>query len=546
MTALRPYLALGLLCLVLYVPGMALVPPLDRDEARYAQASRQMVETGDWGRLYFQDEPRLKKPAGVYWLQAAAVTLLSDAASPKMWPYRLPSLLAALAASLMTFYFGSFLIGREGAFLAAALLGGCLMLVTEAHLAKTDAVLLACVVAAQGALARFYQAARGTTTSPPGWGAALTFWAAQGLGILVKGPIVPFLSALTYITLSLADRDFRWGLRLKPLPGLVFAAAIAAPWFHAISQATKGGFMAQSVGQDLIPKLLGGQESHGGWPGYYLVLALLTFWPASLFLAPALHRAWAERRQAAVRFCLAWIGPLWLVLELTPTKLPHYTLPTYPALALLVGATLTSPEAQGLLKGRIARALCGVWIVLGLALAGGLVWVMGEYGGGVSALGLLAALSAAGVAGLGGWRFFTGQGQSAASVILAGAGLTFVLTFSALMPGLDALWLSRSVQDAVAKAGTSAPVAVAEYHEPSLVFLLGTATKLTDGAGAAAHVLGEPGALAVVGGREDEAFQAAIAQANNRVETLATLEGFNYSRGRATVLRLYRRAKDTP
>src|SRR3954454_22689362 len=109
----RPYALLVGLCLLLYLPGLAAIPPLDRDEARFAQASRQMLETGDFLRIRFQDEARNKKPAAIYWLQAAAVAAFSDAESNAIWPYRLPSLAGALAAVLLTFGFGARLVGRE-------------------------------------------------------------------------------------------------------------------------------------------------------------------------------------------------------------------------------------------------------------------------------------------------------------------------------------------------------------------------------------------------------------------------------------------------
>src|SRR5881227_3414450 len=127
----RPYALLAALCFALYLPGIAAIPPLDRDEARFAQASRQMLETGDFLRIRFQDEARNKKPAGIYWLQAGAVAVFSTPASAAIWPYRLPSLLGAMAAVLLTFGLGAALFAPRGdaaaarriAFFAALLLG---------------------------------------------------------------------------------------------------------------------------------------------------------------------------------------------------------------------------------------------------------------------------------------------------------------------------------------------------------------------------------------------------------------------------------------
>src|SRR5712692_6362870 len=110
---LRPYALLAGLCLVLYLPGIAAIPPLDRDEARFAQATRQMLETGDFLQIRFQDEARNKKPAGIYWLQAAAVSAFSTPSATAIWPYRVPSLVGGMAAVLLIFAFGTALFAGE-------------------------------------------------------------------------------------------------------------------------------------------------------------------------------------------------------------------------------------------------------------------------------------------------------------------------------------------------------------------------------------------------------------------------------------------------
>src|SRR5216684_2061472 len=183
--SLRPYALLAGLCLLLYLPGIATIPPLDRDEARFAQASRQMLETGDFLRIRFQDEARNKKPAGIYWLQAAAVAAFSTPASTAIWPYRLPSLLGAMAAVLLTFALGTalFASGEDGVaarrigFFAALLLGTALGTIVEVHVAKTDAALLAAVVAGQGAVGLVYVRAR--TGRPAMPAVAALFWVAE-------------------------------------------------------------------------------------------------------------------------------------------------------------------------------------------------------------------------------------------------------------------------------------------------------------------------------------------------------------------------------
>lgn len=195
----RPWIALILLCAALYLPGLGPLPAGDRDESRFMQASRQMIETGDLVRIRYMHEARNKKPAGIHWLQAATVSLLSTAASNERWPYRLPSALGALAAVLLLFAAGERLFDRKTGFLAAALLAGSLMLTWEAHIAKTDAVLLATVMAAQFALVRLYTADRDGVAAP-GW-APYLLWASLGAGLLIKGPITPLVVGLTAIGL---------------------------------------------------------------------------------------------------------------------------------------------------------------------------------------------------------------------------------------------------------------------------------------------------------------------------------------------------------
>src|SRR5271165_2425698 len=159
--SVRGFRVLLLLCLILYSPGLASISPVDHDEARYAQATRQMLETGDFIRIRFQDEARNKKPVGIHWLQAASVAVLSTPESNAIWPYRLPSALAALAAVLAVFAFGGCLLGsRPAGLVAAVLTASALGLVAEAHLAKTDAALLAAIVAGQGGLGVLYVATR--------------------------------------------------------------------------------------------------------------------------------------------------------------------------------------------------------------------------------------------------------------------------------------------------------------------------------------------------------------------------------------------------
>jgi 4-amino-4-deoxy-L-arabinose transferase-like glycosyltransferase len=540
----RGYLALLALCLALFVPGLGALPPLDRDEARFAQATRQMIETGDVVDIRYQEVARHNKPVGIYWLQALSAVVVGggDADAP-IWAYRLPSLLGAVAAVLLTAWCGTLLFGPAAGFAGAVLLALSVMLGAEARLAKTDAGLLATIVAAQAVLARAYLAAHGGVR--PQAGAALVFWGALGLGLLIKGPIILMVVGLTALPLCLVERRWRWLGLLRPWPWALIALAIVLPWLILITLKTDGGFFADSVGRDLAGKVGEGQESHGAPPGYYLASLWLSFWPGTLLLLPALPFVWRNRRDPAVRFCLAWIVPTWLVFELIATKLPHYVLPTFPALALLAAAALAGRERAPATRGErwllIAGAL--LWAIAGAAVAIALPILPGRIGAAPDVptivVGALVVLLFGFVALPAVWRAQTGR---ALATLGAGALVLYGVIYQHLFPSVAPLWSSAQAAAAVREARPCATsgLAAAGYAEPSLVFLTGTATRLVRADAAADFLLADPAcALALIEDEARPAFEARLAEAGASARALRRVSGYNYSKGDPVGLTLF-------
>ena len=179
----------------MFLPGFFSIPPIDRDEARFAQATKQMVESGDLVDIRFQDDVRYKKPVGIYWMQTAAVETASALGLPRaqvrIWIYRVPSLIGAFGAMLLTYWTALAFVTRRGAILAALIMASSVLLGVEARLAKTDAMLLLTVVAAMGALARVYLSwQRGDNSPHEPWTWPAIFWTALAGGILIKGPLI--------------------------------------------------------------------------------------------------------------------------------------------------------------------------------------------------------------------------------------------------------------------------------------------------------------------------------------------------------------------
>lgn len=537
---------LVLVALLAFLPGFFQIGPVDRDEARFAQATKQMLESGDFIDIRYQSEVRYKKPVGIYWLQAGAVSigeaLGAKEAPTAIWLYRLPSLAGAIGAVLLTYWVALAFVSRRAAVLAALMMATSLLLGFEARVAKTDAMLLATAVAAMGAMSRAYLAEHRATASgerqAPGWALAAIFWTAVAAGVLLKGPLIGLFVALPAAVLAAVDRSVRWLVRLRPLPGLLWLLLLVSPWFVAIMGRSGGAFLSESLGRDLLAKVYSGQEAHGAPPGYYFLLFWVTFWPAATLAGMAGPSVWAARRERGARFLLAWIVPAWIVFELVVTKLPHYVLPLYPAIAILIAGVV---EPHVLARERWLVRGTGWWFVLPVVLGiGGVVALIVLE----QRLGLIAwpFAVAAVVYGLYAWRLYDSDGAETSLLRAMVASLLLAIaTYGVVLPQLASMFPSLALARIVREAGCAEPhAAAAGYHEPSLVFLLGTRTELVDGADAAEFLRQGACRFALVEARHERSFLRRAQAIGLRYPPPVRVEGFNYSNGRAVSIAVYR------
>ncbi len=541
----RSYLVLILLGCLFYLPGLKNLPVTDRDEARFAQASRQMLETGNFIDIRFQHTPRYKKPIGIYWLQAACAALAGGPKPNEIWPYRLPSFFGALVSVLLTFYFSRFFFGSREGFISAVLLGSSLLLNVEARLATTDAMLLMSIVLMQGMLGMIYVKLR-RKESVKLW-MPLVFWAACGIGILLKGPIPFVIALLTTACLCIADRNLELVKGVRPLIGIPLMVAIVLPWFITITLMSKGAFLKKAVGSDLLPKLIRGQESHGAPPGYYLFLFPALFWPASLVVPWAIWVGWKMRKVLVVRFLLAWILPTWVLLEVIPTKLPHYILPVFPALAILTGGALYNPGRWVHLKRlksfvRLKKISALVWVAVSISLGGFVVFVVYYFNRTFFAVELFVILGICFLLVVG---FAEREDIKPGMVLFTSiVGCLFVVVpaFSLIIPRLKGPWISRDVARYIRTLPeASRQVLVStSFKEPSLVFLVGTSTQFLDINGAMKALVEGQASLALVGSKSEQAFKDMAEKRGVNLVALRKFRGFNYSHGKWTHLTLYK------
>jgi 4-amino-4-deoxy-L-arabinose transferase-like glycosyltransferase len=243
---------------------------------------------------------------------------------------------------------------------------------------------------------------------------------------------------------------------------------------------------------------------------------------------------------------LAWIVPSWIVFELTPTKLPRYIMPLFPAIALLAGAALSDRlAATAFSDWRIwlRRAAIAIWIVVGVALGGAAAALAPLADGRLSIRGLTTASILWAVTAGGAWLMWRGALKRAAILMLPGAAIAWGLLFHAALPTLDAPWISQRLSHAVSDKLPDAkgPVAIAGYAEPSARIAFGTDTRFVSGPEAANLLAQNAGSAIIVGGDQQAAFDAAVAQAGTAIEPVATVAGYNYAKGKRITLTLYRR-----
>ncbi len=518
--------------------GLWSLPPLDRDESRFAQATAQMLETGDLVSIRFQDRERNKKPAGVYWLQAASVSAFSSVEAREIWAYRIPSVIGVIFAAIFTFLAGRRLYDERTGFLAALLLASAPVVAAEATIAKTDGVLLALVCLAQWAFIEIYAAYKERRKT--GWGTPAAFWTAHGAATLVKGPIAPMISLLTGLGLTLAERRLGWIIRMRPFTGLAILIVMVAPWALAIHVATDGRFFADAIGGDMLGKVGEAQESHVGPPGYHTLLVWILFWPAAALIGPGLVHIWRDRAQWQARFLFAWILPSWLVFEIAATKLPHYVMPLYPALAMVAAhAVLKDGDRQTTLRKLGALTYGGVGLVAAAAIAV-LPIILSAAPMTAVCYTLAAAFSVATLwTASVFWRGRAGRGALYASAL---AALYAWALMGAVLPRLDALMVSPKLSAALDDAGLHPiidggdDIALAGYSEPSAVFLIGTETVLANGAEAGRLLANGAVAAAAVEARQADAF---FAVAGPRPRALAVIDGLNYSNGKPVEITIY-------
>lgn len=548
----RACLFLVLLTLVALLPGFSSIPPVDRNEARAAQVTRQMLDTGDFTETRLGWETRHTQPLGLHWMQAAVVAAADlvgvPGAESRIWLYRLPSLAAAIASVLLTYWAALAFAHRRAAMFAASLLASSVALSVAGRLAVPETALLAAIAAMIGAMGRLYlderhgEPAEGPAQAHRQSQLALIFWAALAFALFAKGLIAPLYVLLPLTTLAIVDRTARFLKRAKSLIGLGLIVLVAGGWF-LLRRYAPPETHEEFVARLLLGRVAPDYQGFNGPPGAYLLMFWGLFWPAAPLAALAAPMLWKARRIGAVRFLLAWVLPAWLLFELLPAKVPAYVGPTLPAIAILI-ALAVERGAMALGNTRLARLLW-LWPLIGAAIAVAALLGLAVFDHTTSLLawpllliGFFALVTAAGSV--------RDYGVEKASLVaIAGMLVSGFGVMQLVLPQMQSLWISPRLvalaeHEPCAVRGGDIFVGSAGYNEPSLALLLARPPRFLDGAGAA-DFLKEGGCRVVfVEGRHEARFARRAEALGLRIGRGAEVRGFQYNGLRVVRLTLYR------
>jgi 4-amino-4-deoxy-L-arabinose transferase-like glycosyltransferase len=496
-----------------YLFGNGRTQLFDRDEPRYAQCSRQMLQSGDWvvPRLY--DNIRAAKPPGIYWCQATAMTLLGD--TP--FAARLPSAIAGVLTALLLGIAIWREVGSRHAIWTVFVLATSALMIWSSKICLTDSVLLLCTTVA---LLGIYVLWRGRG----GWIAVVIVSVAIACGGLIKGPFILGVLAATMTMLWLLRQLDRWVDRrrevrtqrgfevivesagqapmngaspasiavepavqltsapqlaqilIRSLVGLLIVAALISPWLFLVHH--RAPQFLGAAREDALHHLESGSEGHKGPPGYHLLLIWATFLPWSLLLPLSIVLAFSHRRLPQVRFALAAVLGSWIFAEILQTKLPHYILSAFPALAFLTADTIVrclNGEQRDLMSREIKTGA----VILAIAVVGAATypwwWLAFKFHD--FPWFALMSLSLFGIVVAGAVCFLFLKARPLPALVSMGLGSLglWAILFGLYLPRSQPLRLPIRVADVLKKYDAVHPheAVMFEYKEPSLAFYQG-------------------------------------------------------------------------
>jgi 4-amino-4-deoxy-L-arabinose transferase-like glycosyltransferase len=517
----------------------------DRDEPRYARVAVEMVESGNYLVPTFNGQAWPDKPILLYWLMSLPIRILG----PTEIACRFWGAVGTAITCLLTFYIGKELFGAKEGLWAMVILASSLMMLVIGTAATSDAVVLPFVVAT---VAIFVRAMKSGMRAHH----IILMGITLGLGMLAKGPIGA-LPIPAMATIILLNRKAEPGL-VRPLLQLGAASAMGVliflAWAIPANNATGGEFLRVFVGRHVLTRAIKPMEHHGGnfllYLPYYLPVIIVGFFPWTLHLPGAFSATLGGRlgEQNCRPLLIGWVISIFTIMTLAVTKLPHYILFIWPALALASAGTIVAAQQNRLTSRDQIWLRRGVWffsppaiaIALALMIAPYFFPIAGLRWSGLSSGIVLLIMTAVAI-----YLQRADRPHTSAEVLLAGMLALEIPVLFGVLPAIEQIKISPSIADSVkAKTTKEVPVATYKYGEPTLNFYIGRQIKPLRNEEAVIAWARQPerGVLVIP--------KDALTNIQERfgplpLEQIASKEGFNYSKGKPLeVLALIREAEN--
>lgn len=298
------------------------------DEAKNAEAAREMFMSNNWIIPTYNGELRTDKPVLHYWLMMIAYKLFGVNA----FAARFFSAIFGVFTIVSTFHFTQKFTNKKLALTTVFVLCSSIFFMQEFHLAVPDPFLIFFISFGLFNFFDFYK-----NNQKLNW---LLMYISFGLGVLVKGPIALALPGLIIFLFLLFKKEFNVQsvLRINPFLGLILSLLICVPWYYQVHLATNGAFTKGFFLQHNLQRFSGEMEGHGGLPFVTWAFVLLGLLPFSFFIIQGFVQSWKHRRKNDfILFSFLVSASFILFFSVSSTKLPNYPMPSYPFIAILIG-----------------------------------------------------------------------------------------------------------------------------------------------------------------------------------------------------------------
>ncbi|MDD3772643.1 MAG: glycosyltransferase family 39 protein [Weeksellaceae bacterium] len=326
------------------------------DEAKNAEAAREMFVSNNWLLPTFNGELRTDKPPLHYWFMLISYKIFGVSA----FSARFFSAIFGVLTLLSTYHFTKKFAGQKTAVITAFILSSSLFFMQEFHLAVPDPYLIFFISFGLFHFYDFYKEGKRSS-----W---LIFYLSFGLGILAKGPIAVILPGLIILIFLLSKKEMNRKMigRINPFLGGLLTLAIAVPWFIWIHKATNGAFTQGFFWQHNVQRFSSEMEGHGGLPFITWAFVLLGLLPFSFFIIQGFIQSWKKRKSNDYILFSFLVASVFIVFfSISNTKLPNYPMPSYPFIAVLIAVFLkeVTESSQFLKSYKIS-----LWILFGITI----------------------------------------------------------------------------------------------------------------------------------------------------------------------------------